>query len=73
MSSKSRFKMKLLPRVVDAEVAEPRHVRYLARDTLPRPLEKHAKIHTGGIPLSGKTARPFFPLNEIELGAEDEG
>jgi hypothetical protein len=58
--------MKLLPRVGGAEVAEPRHVRHLARDALPRPLEKHAKIHTGGIPLSGKTVRPIFHL--VELG-----
>ena len=41
--------MKLLPRIGGAEVAEPRHVRQLARDALPRPLEKQAKIHDDGL------------------------
>ena len=31
------------------KIAEARHVRYLARDALPRPLEKQAEIHDGGL------------------------
>ena len=54
MRSKPRFKVKLLPRVVGAEVAEPRHVRYLARDTLPRPLEKQTEVHIGELSNSRK-------------------
>ena len=49
MRPKACFKVELLPRVVDAEVAEPRHVRHLARDTLHRKQEKHAEIHDGGL------------------------
>ena len=49
MRSKPWLKMKLLPRIVGAEVAESRHVRYLARNALSRPLKKQAKIHDDGL------------------------
>ena len=49
MRPKACFKVELLPHVGGAEVAEPRNVRYLARNALPRPLEKHAEIHDGGL------------------------
>ena len=65
MRSKPRLKMELLPCIVNAEVAQARHIRYLPRDTLTSTLEKQAKIHDGDIPLSGKTVRPFFHLMEL--------
>jgi len=49
MRSKPRLKMKLLPCIVNAEVAEARHVRNLARDALPRTLKKQTEIHDGGV------------------------
>ena len=34
-----------LPHIVHADVAQPRHVRYLARDAPPRTLEEKTEIH----------------------------
>ena len=41
--------MQLLPRILHAEITQPRHVRYLARDALPRTLEEKAEIHDCGV------------------------
>ena len=54
MCSKPWLKMKLLSRIVGAEVAEARHVRNLARDALPRTFEKQAEIHDDGLSNSRK-------------------
>ena len=35
----------LSPHIVHADVAQPRHVRYLARDAPPRTLEEKTKVH----------------------------
>jgi len=40
MRSRARLKMEFLPRIVHAQVAKPRYVGDLARNALPRPLEK---------------------------------
>ena len=60
MRSKSWLKTKLLPRIVNADVAEARHVRYLARDALPRTFEKQAEIHDDGLSNIVKQVRPKF-------------
>ena len=45
MRSRAWLKMEFLPRVVNADVAQTRHVGDLARDPLPRTLEKKTKVH----------------------------
>ena len=45
MSSGPSFKVQLLPRIVHAKIAKPRHVRYLSRDATTRTLEEKAEIH----------------------------
>ena len=35
----------LLPRIVHAKIAQPRHVRYLARDATTRTLEEKTNVH----------------------------
>ena len=44
-SPRAGFKVELLQHIVHADVAQPRHVRYLARDAPPRTLEEKAKVH----------------------------
>ena len=39
------------PHIVHADVAQPRHVRYLARDAPPRTLEEKTEIHVRGMTL----------------------
>ena len=40
MSSRPGFKVQLLPRILHAKIAQPRHVRYLPRNALTRTLEE---------------------------------
>ena len=43
--SKVGDKVELLPHIVHADVAQPRHVRYLPRDALARTLEEKTEVH----------------------------
>ena len=40
-----------LPHIVHAKIAQPRHVRYLARDAPPRTLEEKTEVHVRGMTL----------------------
>ena len=55
-----RLKMEFLPRIVQAQVAESRHVGDLARDALPRPLKKQASVQFQASQ-TGKTGQTCFP------------